>query len=120
MYAVNNHQPATQTRKEHATSAVASGRVHSYQTTCHSWIGSSRPLTSTAPIEVAPSSLSLTACQTVSEINDDIVRGMAPGRLTNLTAVPIFVFWLHGTMVLPRQVYSSRRPNTFSNPTEKR
>ena len=31
---------------------------------------------------------------------DDIVRGMEPGKLTNLTAVPIFVFWLYGTMVL--------------------
>jgi len=25
---------------------------------------------------------------------------MEPGRLTNLTAVPIFVFWLYGTLVL--------------------
>ncbi len=31
---------------------------------------------------------------------DDIVRGMEPGTLTNLTAVPIFVFWLYGTLVL--------------------
>jgi hypothetical protein len=31
---------------------------------------------------------------------DDIVRGMEPGKLTNLTAVPIFVFWLYGTLVL--------------------
>ena len=31
---------------------------------------------------------------------DDIVRGMEPGRLTNLTAVPIFVVWLYGTLVL--------------------
>ena len=31
---------------------------------------------------------------------DDIVRGIEPGTLTNLTAVPIFVFWLYGTMVL--------------------
>jgi hypothetical protein len=31
---------------------------------------------------------------------DDIVRGMEPGTLTNLTAVPIFVFWLCGTLVL--------------------
>ena len=30
----------------------------------------------------------------------DIVRGMEPGTLTNLTAVPIFVFWLYGTLVL--------------------
>ena len=31
---------------------------------------------------------------------DDIVRGMEPGTLTNLPAVPIFVFWLYGTLVL--------------------
>jgi hypothetical protein len=31
---------------------------------------------------------------------DDIVRGMEPGTLTNLTAIPIFVFWLYGTLVL--------------------
>src|SRR5215211_3503236 len=31
---------------------------------------------------------------------DDIVRGVEPGTLTNLTAVPIFVFWLYGTLVL--------------------
>src|SRR5438132_3427156 len=31
---------------------------------------------------------------------DDIVRGMEPGKLTNLTAVPTFVFWLYGTLVL--------------------
>src|SRR5437667_8721749 len=30
----------------------------------------------------------------------DIVRGIEPGTLTNLTAVPIFVFWLYGTLVL--------------------
>src|SRR6266496_4069383 len=43
---------------------------HSYQTTCHSWIGASRPLTCTAPIGVASPNLSLTACQTGSEINN--------------------------------------------------
>jgi hypothetical protein len=31
---------------------------------------------------------------------DDIVRGFEPGTLTNLTAVPIFVFWLYGALVL--------------------
>src|SRR6184192_1350941 len=31
---------------------------------------------------------------------DDIVRGFEPGKLTNLTAVPIFVFWMYGTLVL--------------------
>ncbi len=31
---------------------------------------------------------------------DDIVRGIEPGTLTNLTALPIFVVWLYGTLVL--------------------
>ena len=31
---------------------------------------------------------------------DDIVRGMEPGTLKNLSAVPTFVFWLYGTLVL--------------------
>jgi len=31
---------------------------------------------------------------------DDIVRGMEPGKLANLTAVPIFVVWLYGALVL--------------------
>lgn len=31
---------------------------------------------------------------------DDIVRGFEPGTPTNLTAVPIFVVWLYGTLVL--------------------
>ena len=31
---------------------------------------------------------------------DDIVRGMEPGKLTNLTAVPTFVVWMYGTLVL--------------------
>lgn len=31
---------------------------------------------------------------------DDIVRGFEPGKLTNLTALPIFVFWMYGTIVL--------------------
>lgn len=31
---------------------------------------------------------------------DDIVRGMEPGTLTNLTALPIFVVWLYGTLLL--------------------
>src|SRR6266446_2138207 len=33
-------------------------------------------------------------------LTDDIVRGMEPGTLPNLTAVPIFVVWLYGTLVL--------------------
>ena len=31
---------------------------------------------------------------------DDIIRGMEPGTVVNLTAVPIFVVWLYGTLVL--------------------
>lgn len=31
---------------------------------------------------------------------DDIVRGFEPGRPANLMAVPIFVTWLYGTLVL--------------------
>src|SRR5213075_1403374 len=31
---------------------------------------------------------------------DDIVRGFEPGKLSNLPVVPIFVFWLYGTLVL--------------------
>src|SRR6266446_3641289 len=33
-------------------------------------------------------------------LTDDIVRGMEPGTLPNLIAVPIFVVWLYGTLVL--------------------
>ncbi len=31
---------------------------------------------------------------------DDIVRGMEPGTLSNLIAVPILVIWLYGTLML--------------------
>ena len=33
-------------------------------------------------------------------LTDDIVRGMEPGGLSNLVAVPILVVWLYGTLVL--------------------
>ena len=33
-------------------------------------------------------------------LTDDIVRGMEKGGVSNLTAVPIFVVWLYGTLVL--------------------
>ena len=33
-------------------------------------------------------------------LTDDIVRGMEKGGLSNLVAVPIFVVWLYGTLVL--------------------
>ena len=34
---------------------------------------------------------------------DDIVRGFEQGGVTNLTAVPIFVVWLYGTLVLAQR-----------------
>src|SRR2546422_1447696 len=33
-------------------------------------------------------------------LTDDIVHGMEKGGVSNLTAVPIFVVWLYGTLVL--------------------
>ena len=33
-------------------------------------------------------------------LTDDIVRGFEPGKLTNLTAVPICVLWLYAALVL--------------------
>ena len=33
-------------------------------------------------------------------LTDDIVRGFEEGGVSNLTAVPIFVVWLYGTLVL--------------------
>ena len=33
-------------------------------------------------------------------LTDDIVRGFEQGGVSNLTAVPIFVVWLYGTLVL--------------------
>jgi hypothetical protein len=33
-------------------------------------------------------------------VADDIVRGIEPGTVVNLPAVPIFVVWLYGTLVL--------------------
>ena len=33
-------------------------------------------------------------------LTDDIVRGIEPGQLSNLAAVPTFVFWMYGTLVL--------------------
>ena len=34
---------------------------------------------------------------------DDIVRGMEPGTVADLVAVPILVIWLYGTVVLPER-----------------
>lgn len=36
----------------------------------------------------------------IFHLADDIVRGMEPGKLPDLIAVPIFVIWLYGTLVL--------------------
>jgi hypothetical protein len=33
-------------------------------------------------------------------VTDDIVRGMASGRVSDLATVPILVVWLYGTLVL--------------------
>ncbi|HET7442831.1 MAG TPA: hypothetical protein VFJ47_16130 [Terriglobales bacterium] len=35
---------------------------------------------------------------------DDIVRGMEPGTLSNLIAVPILVIWMYGTLVLAERL----------------
>jgi hypothetical protein len=37
---------------------------------------------------------------TTFHVTDDIVRGMEPGRLSDLVVVPILVAWLYGTLVL--------------------
>ena len=42
------------------------------------------------------------------QLTDDIVRGMEPGTLSNLTAVPILVLWLYGTLVLGRKAIRVR------------
>jgi hypothetical protein len=50
--------------------------------------------------------LSLTAASLLSilfmtfHLTDDILRGMASGRVSDLVAVPILVLWLYGTLVL--------------------
>ena len=33
-------------------------------------------------------------------VADDIVRGIEPGTVSNLPAIPIFTIWLYGTLVL--------------------
>ena len=42
------------------------------------------------------------------QLTDDIVRGMEPGTLSNLTAVPILVLWPYGTLVLGRKAIRVR------------
>jgi hypothetical protein len=36
----------------------------------------------------------------IFHVTDDIVRGIEKGNAGNLTAIPIFVFWAYGTLVL--------------------
>jgi hypothetical protein len=36
----------------------------------------------------------------INHLAGDIVRGYEKGGVSNLTAIPIFVFWLYGTLVL--------------------
>ena len=42
----------------------------------------------------------LSALLFVCHLTDDIVRGIEKGGMANLTAVPIFVVWVYGTLVL--------------------
>jgi hypothetical protein len=42
----------------------------------------------------------LSALLFVFHLTDDIVRGIEQGGMSNLTAVPIFVVWVYGTLVL--------------------
>ena len=42
----------------------------------------------------------LTILLTTFHLADDIVRGMAPGGFSNLTAVAVWVVWLYATLVL--------------------
>jgi hypothetical protein len=37
------------------------------------------------------------------DLTDDIIRGMEKGGVSNLVAVPIFVVWLYGTLMLAEQ-----------------
>jgi hypothetical protein len=37
----------------------------------------------------------------LTHLTGDIIRGIEPGTLTNLPAVPIMVVWLYGTLLLP-------------------
>jgi hypothetical protein len=37
---------------------------------------------------------------TTFHVTDDIVRGMEPGKFSDLIVVPILVVWLYGTLVL--------------------
>jgi hypothetical protein len=57
-----------------------------------------------------------------SHLTDDIIRGWLSGTVTNLTAVPVCVIWLYGTLVLAgrRSGYvscCSLRPFRWSSPS---
>ena len=41
-------------------------------------------------------------------LTDDIIRGWLPGTAINLTAVPICVVWLYGTLVLAERRFGVR------------
>ena len=41
---------------------------------------------------------------TTLHVTDDIVRGMEPGKLSDLIVVPILVVWLYGTLVLAERL----------------
>lgn len=43
-------------------------------------------------------------CVTV-HLAEDIARGLEPGGVTNLVAVPLMVLWLYGSVVLPGRVW---------------
>jgi len=51
---------------------------------------------------VGASMLSIVLC--TLHLTDDIVHGWEPGTLGNLYALPIFVVWLYGTLVLSDRV----------------
>ena len=47
------------------------------------------------------SMLSIVLC--TFHLTDDIVHGWEPGTLGNLYALPIFLVWLYGTLLLPER-----------------
>src|SRR6185369_10486820 len=50
---------------------------------------------------IGASLLSILLC--TFHLTDDIVHGWEPGTLSNLYALPIFVVWLYGTLLLPER-----------------
>src|SRR5436190_19278050 len=43
-------------------------------------------------------------------LTDEILRGMASGRVSNLVALPILVVWLYGTLVLAERTGVRHHP----------